>query len=120
MATVISLSALLTIVRDGQQILRLNPTDSFTATGQESNQTVQSVGTSAEALVLGEVSTIGYTLVMNLDATNYVEIDNEAGMAGWPQKLLAGDFILLKPQAATIYGKANTAACNVLVAAVEL
>lgn len=35
---------------------------------------VQTIGTSAEAIAMGDVSTAGYAYFINLDATNFVEI----------------------------------------------
>lgn len=40
---------------------------------------VQEIGTSAEALMLGDISTPGYVLIENLDATNPVNIRAAAG-----------------------------------------
>jgi hypothetical protein len=120
MATTINLSVSFTVAVGGQQIINLKPTDSFTASGTNSNQTVQSIGTSAELVGVGEVTTIGYVLIVNLDDTNYVEIDKVNTFDAFPQKLLAGDVILLKPESATIYAKAHTASCDVLICMVEL
>lgn len=94
----------------------INPT----MAGDQMIQNVQIIGTSSEALVLGDVTTIGFLLVKNLDSTNYVEVDSATTFDNWPQKILAGEAILLKPQTATLYGKANTAACNVQITAIEL
>lgn len=70
--------------------------------------------------MLGDVTTIGFLLLKNLSAANYVEIDSVNTFNGFPQKILAGEFILLKPQTATIYARANTAEVNLQVVALEL
>lgn len=88
--------------------------------GSELILSVQSIGTTAEAVALGDVSTIGFLMIKNMDETNFVEIDSANTFDKFPQKLLAGDFILLKPQTTTIYAKANTSACSIVVQAVEL
>lgn len=89
--------------------------------GDQMITNVQAVGTSAEALVVGDVSTIGYVLIKNLDATNYVEIGLDSGVSTQVfGKLLAGDIMLLKASTATMYVKANTASCNIAVTVVEL
>jgi len=88
--------------------------------GDQSIANVQIIGTAAEAVVLGDVTTVGYVLLKNQDATNFIQIDSVNTMDGFTQKLLAGDFILLKPEAATIYAKADTADCNLFVQAFEL
>jgi len=90
--------------------------------GDQMITNVQAVGTSSEALVLGDVTTLGYLLIKNLDATNYVEVasDTAFGASDIISKLLAGDIMLVKSPVATLYVKANTAACNISVTAVEL
>lgn len=80
----------------------------------------QSVGTSAEAITLGEVSSLGYVLVQNLDSTNYVELSLDNSMTQKFSKLLAGQFALFPSSTATLYARANTAACLCQVTAVSL
>lgn len=90
--------------------------------GDQMITNVQAVGTSSETLQLGDVTTLGYLMIKNLDATNYVEVASDTGFGASTivSKLLAGDIILLKAPVATLYVKANTAACNIAVTAVEL
>lgn len=88
--------------------------------GDEMTQNVQIIGTSAEAIALGDVSTIGYILFKNLDATNYVDLSMVSDGSVPFSKLLAGDFAMIKAASATIYAKANTAAIKLLVFAIEL
>ena len=89
--------------------------------GDQAITNVQVIGTSAEAIVLGDVSTIGYVLFKNLDATNYVEIALDSGVSTQVfAKLLAGDMTLIKAKTATMYALANTANVNLLVTAIEL
>lgn len=119
MSNEISASITLNVSKSG---VTLNQSFSKTSdmAGAEMIGNTQTVGTSAETLTVGDVSTIGYLLIKNLDSTNFVEIDAVSTMDSFPQKVLAGESILLKPQTATIYGKADTAACSVYVQAVEL
>ena len=93
---------------------------SLTMAGTEMIGNTQTIGTSSEALTLGDVSTIGYVLVKNLDATNYVEVSLDNSQTQILAKLLAGEFALLKPNTATLYAKANTSSVSLFVAAVEL
>ncbi len=89
--------------------------------GDQGITNVQIIGTGAEAIVLGDVSTIGYVAFKNLDPTNYVELGLENTVITQNfAKLLAGDVTLIKASTATMYAKANTAPCNLLVTAVEL
>jgi hypothetical protein len=96
---------------------------SFTATqaGTNSLGNVQNIGTTTEAIVFGDVTTVGYLFLKNLDATNYVEFDLNTPVAGTAHiKLLAGECAFLPQRQTTIYGKANTAAVDVLVCIFEL
>ena len=119
MAREITASASLTASKGGASVSASAAITNDMA-GDQMLTNVQNIGTSAEALVLGDITTIGFLFVKNLDATNYVEVDSVNTLDEFPQKLLPGEFVLLKPQTTTIYAKANTAACNVLVQAVEL
>lgn len=93
----------------------------ITQAGTDNIGSVQNIGTSTEALVIGDVTTIGYLFLKNLDATNYVEISltSPVGAEAFI-KLLAGECAFLPTRQTTIYGKANTAAVDLLVVAMEL
>ena len=82
-----------------------------TMTGNAFAGGVVSVGTVAEALALGDVATPGWVLIYNLDATNYVEVGEDADAPFI--KLKAGEFAIFRAAAATIEAKAHTAACLV-------
>lgn len=73
---------------------------------------VQTIGTSEEALALGDVSTEGYAFFQNLDATNFVTIGSYTGGTTYNPvvKLKAGEFALLRLDSSqTFYAKADTA-----------
>lgn len=90
-------------------------------TGTEMITNVQAIGfADAEAIVLGDVTTVGYIAFKNLDTTNFVELALDEPMANKFAKLLAGDLTLIKAATATIYAKADTASVNLLVSACEL
>lgn len=83
--------------------------DKLTITGDSFNHDTQSIGTSEEEIAQGaDLGTPGYVWVMNLDATNYVEIGATTGV--YTIKLKAGEMALWRHDSATIYAKANTAA----------
>lgn len=89
--------------------------------GEQGTQNVQIVGTSTEAIDVGDVSTIGYVLLKNLDSTNYVEV--ALATPATTQiftKLRAGDIAIFPAATATMYAIANTAPVNLLVLAIEL
>lgn len=74
---------------------------------------IQNVGTSAENLAVGEISSEGWGFFRNMDDTNYVEIGWDATGFQSAFKLLAGDVAVvpLNP-ARTWQAQANTAAVN--------
>lgn len=96
-------------------------TDTLDMSGNNMVQQPQSIATSATAIDLGNISGAPKKLlIVNLDPTNYVEIDSANTFDKFPQKILpGGDVILLSPQTGTIYGKANTAAVLINIVAVQ-
>jgi len=80
--------------------------------GDFSQHTQQSIGTTQETIgQSADLGTPGYLLIKNLDSTNYVEVGSTSGV--YDIKLKAGEFCLYRHNSATIYAKANTAACAV-------
>jgi hypothetical protein len=78
----------------------------------------QIIGTTAEVLDLGDVGADPIVVfVKNLDATNFVTVDSISLLTNFPQKLIPGAAIFLRPQTGTIYCKADTASCKVFVVA---
>ena len=120
MANEISASVSLTATKNGVSVGN-SASRVATMAGDQMLSNVQIVGAVAEALVLGDVATVGYVLIKNLDATNYVEIALDAPCTAQVFcKVLAGDFALFPAKTATMYALANLAPCNVLVQAIEL
>jgi len=93
-----------------------NLTRSFTnvsrdVAGSNPIYNVQAVGTSAEALLVGDVGTAGYILLRNLDATNFVEVRDGAGGAD-VVKLKPGDIAMFRLATSTPFVIADTAGIN--------
>jgi hypothetical protein len=87
--------------------------DSVTVTGNGISHNVQLIGTTAEVIAIGDVASAGYCALLNIDATNFVEIGREdGGTFRAVVKLLPGEFALFRA-GATLYGKADTANCRV-------
>jgi hypothetical protein len=83
---------------------------------------VQTIGTSYEAIVLGDVSAEGYVYIRNLDDTNFVQIGLDAGAALTPVARLdaAGGVALFRlDAAATLFAESDTAACKIDVLILE-
>lgn len=78
-------------------------------TGDKYQAGVQAVGTSPEeTLDKGDIGTIGYALVKNLDETNFVQLGSSSGV--YSVKLRAGEGCLIPWSGTAVYAKADTAA----------
>lgn len=89
-----------------------------TVSGTKCLKNRQSVGTSAEALEIGDMTTPGYFIGLNTDATNYVTIrDGEDGAD--VVKLEAGEVAMFRLATATPYVIANTDECELRYMVVE-
>ena len=120
MANEIQVSASLSASKGGVSVNN-SASRSATMAGDQMISNVQIIGTAAEALVLGDVSTIGYVFLKNMDATNFVEIALDSGVSTQKfAKLLAGDFAIFPASTATMYAKADTANVNLVVQAIEV
>jgi hypothetical protein len=76
----------------------------------------QAIGTSETSIDLGAVgSTPLGVMIWNLDATNYVQVDNSSAFTNFPQKVLPGQAIYLAPETGTLYAKANTSGVTIYV-----
>ena len=74
---------------------------------------VQKIGTTHEALVMGDIGTAGWARFMNIDATNYVELGIVTGGTFYPfAKLKPGETFPLRLGTNAPYAKANTAEVN--------
>ena len=76
------------------------------------------IGTTEEEVDFAELGTAGWVIMQNLDATNYVHWGFSAAVYGGRMKAgeTAGPFRL---DALSVFLKANTAACKVLIKAYE-
>lgn len=95
-----------------------------TMAGDQMIASVQVIGTSSEAVNLGDVTTAGYVFLKNMDATNFVSVSVLATAVAATSftKLLPGDAALIKAVGAppTLTAIADTAAVNLYVVCVEL
>src|SRR5947207_780380 len=79
---------------------------------------VQSIGTTEESLQKGDVGTIGWLAIRNMDATNYVEFGSTTGV--YSITLLPGEAVCTRWNHTGVFSKANTAAVEVEYLAIEL
>lgn len=86
----------------------------FTMTGTDYVKGTQNIGTTAELLGKGEITTPGFLVIKNLDATNYIELEKATfSTTAGTVKLKAGEVAMFRVASTTIYACANTAACDV-------
>ena len=84
----------------------------FDQAASGASEGIQSIGTAEETLAVGDMTTYGWLYIRNLDATNYVQLGFSTGVYGC--RLEATEPALFRTEpGATIYLKANTAACKV-------
>lgn len=76
------------------------------------------IGTTEESISFGELGTVGWLLMQNLDATNYVEWGFATTVYGGRLEPGETASFRLNPST-TLYLKANTAACKCEVYALE-
>lgn len=106
---------------NGGVVASLSATVSATQSGTDATAQVQSIGFAAAELIDlgGDIGTLGYIMIKNLDATNFVELSLNDFTQKFA-KLRPGEFCILPVSSNTIYAKADTAACDVAYVAVEL
>ena len=77
---------------------------------------VQPIGTTEEAVTVGDVSTPRECYIRNLDATNFVEIGLKPASTFYPFCKLAVDsppMLITISDSTTLYAKADTATVNI-------
>ena len=72
------------------------------------------IGTTEESETFSELATLGWCKLKNIDATNYVQVGFSAGVYGI--RVEAGESCVFRLEpGVTMYLKANTAACKMLI-----
>jgi hypothetical protein len=80
-------------------------------TGDKYEAGIQAIGTTEEALAKGDVGTIGYLAVRNMDLTNFVQLGVTTGV--YTVKLKPGEGAVVPWNASTALIKADTAQVEV-------
>ncbi len=75
------------------------------------------IGTTEEEVAFGELSTKGYCAMQNLSATNFVEWGFSTGVYGG--RLKPGEVAILRLNATSLFLRANTAACKMVIKGYE-
>jgi hypothetical protein len=110
----------------GIQVINGSLRDALTPGNKSVNQTALggptpgyvTIGTTEEEVAFGELSTKGWVMLQNLDATNYVQWGFSTGVYGGRMRAgeSAGPF---RMDATSIFLRANVAACKVLIKGYE-
>lgn len=110
MASELQVQGQLVFAKSGAALSRIFPSTYFDVSGTAGVANVISVGTSDESLALGDISTIGWVYMKNLDATNYITAGADGTL--YNIKMKAGEPFFGRWNGAAIHVKANTATCN--------
>ena len=120
MANEISLSTSLSSTMSGLTVSGSGSL-AITQSGAPMLAAIQIVGTTTEAIAIGDITDIGYLFLKNNDATNFVEISTISPVVTGTSliTLKAGESCAFPTRLETIYAKADTASCNVQVVAIS-
>jgi hypothetical protein len=106
----LSTSAAYTKVNDSKSFAF---SDTVSVSGSLRAGGVQLIGTSAEeTLQIGDVTSVGWVAIHNLDDTNFVQVATVPS-EHFTIKLKAGEACMFRASGSAIYCKANSAACKV-------
>lgn len=82
---------------------------SVTITGDNPIAKVQSIATTDTTVDIGGISTPGYFVAKNLDATNYITLGTDG--SNYFDKLKAGEIMVKRWNGSAVHALANTGAC---------
>lgn len=88
----------------------------FDQSGTEFTEHIQTIGTTEEAIELGEITSLGYFVAINLDTTNFVSLRAGTGTGNFARLDPNGGFCVGRfgSGAQTPFAIADTANCRVL------
>lgn len=97
------------------------PQLSLTQTGTLVYDNTLSIGTAEETAgpAFGDIGTEGLCIIYNLDTTNYVQVGFATTVYGMRLRGASAPAMFFLEPNATLYLKANTAACNVRIIVYE-
>lgn len=118
MANELTLSASIKFVKGNVSVSTAKSGVQLDVAGNDFVTKTQNVGTSEEALDLGDITTPGYVMIRNLDSTNFVSIRPATGAANLI-KVPAGGIALFMCEASAPFVIANTAAVQIEYTMIE-
>ena len=123
MASEIKTKSSFTATKGSLVVSMIPATKTFTLTGDRAFRDGQSIPTTAAGTLLtfGDLTTLGYALITNLDGTNFIEIGVQVAATFYPfLKLEAGqDCSLWLVNGVSYYALADTAAVILDIQALE-
>ena len=91
--------------------------------GSKMHKSVQNIGTTAEAIVYGDMTSadVGLIVIRNLSTAYFVQISLDYSVTNQIfAKLLPGQMLLLPPKTATLYAKSSAATSDIEIIATQL
>lgn len=121
MANEITYSVKLSASKAGAVIDSGTQSDTVTMSGGDVLAATQNIGTSNEQIDMASITGDCRIIIKNIDETNFVEVFKDSGNTHLLSKLAAGEACLLtQVPSGTVYARADTAACNVMIWACEV
>ena len=120
MANEISISASLSSSKTGLTVAGSGSIN-VTQTAAAMLAAIQSIGTSSEAVDIGDIADLAYLFVKNESLVNFVYLSlvSPPTVSNSFAKLLPGEFALVPCKQELVYGLADTTACDCQVVAVS-
>lgn len=115
-ANELNLNTTFTFNKNGSTLQR-SVSVNVTVSGNVTQYGVQTIGTSDETIPLGDIGTIGYVYLKNLDVTNFTTAGTDG--SNYQIKLKAGETALFRLNGAALHMKSNTAGCKVEYGIIE-
>jgi len=119
MANEITYNIFFEVEKGGAKFTRATGSQNITVSGDHIAAGTQNVGTSAEALEKGGITTTGMLYIHNLDGTNFVEVGYDDTGFKPTVKVKAGEYAAFRLTQSTPQVKADTAAVNIEYILVE-
>ncbi len=121
MADELSARLILSAVKNSASV-KVDITDFSDISGNILYHGTQSIATSSTAIEIGAVSTDGTIVIINRNATNYIEVslDSSFGASNVFALIRPGRWALVPVKTRTLFLRANTAACLAEIIALDL
>ena len=117
MANELKVTTGLSFEKGGAKSAVESSTKNITVSGTDYEKRVVEIGTTDETISLGDIGTVGFVHIKNLDGTNYVDFGSDG--TNYFVRCKATETAVFRCASAAIHTKANTAACKIEIMLVE-